>query len=348
MPDVIKALLEVLTEFDKLKKSSSNSKALTQRRAEKCITIQDAVMRTEGTIFPVLELKDALESIRVLGSSFYKSHYVGDLIPTSDGKIKWSPSDRFPIRKYRLEASDDRLGSVEIFEMPKKGSEGVIRRRYILGVDPYDDDTGTSLGSVFVFDTFNQCIVAEYTGRPNFADDFFEIVRKLSVFYEAECCYESNKKGLFNYFSQKNCLYLLSDNPSILVDKELAKGHQIGNKSKGIHATAEINAWARRLQRDWLLKDASGIFQEYNEDGDQITQKLNLHTIKSTPYMEELIAWNGDINTDRVSAMGMVMILNEEYKKFNQSYTSKEPEKDFTSSKYFEQYTSNSFSYGRG
>jgi hypothetical protein len=52
-----------------------------------------------------------------------------------------------------------------------------------------------------VLDLFTDRIVAEYTGRQDYANDNFEIVRLLCLFYNGKCLYEQNKKGLFSYFS---------------------------------------------------------------------------------------------------------------------------------------------------
>lgn len=345
--DVIKALAHIMLERFKVKYNTSKPEAITGHIAEHPISISESIMRKEGSIFPITDLKEYLDNCKSQGISFFNQHYIGELFADGAGLIKWRPvNDKIPLRQFKLSASDSKLGCVEIFEMPKRDSEGIMKKRYIAGIDPIDDDTGTSLASIFIFDTFNQCIVAEYTGRPKFADDFFEICRRLIVFYSGEACYENNKKGLFAYFSQRNCTYLLSGNPTILVDKEMMKGGQYGNKSVGVHATDDINAYARRLIRNWLIKPASDVFQEFDAEGNQITQKLNLHCIKSLPLLEELIAWDGNINTDRVSAMGMVMILNEEYKKINQVYETKVKEEDFFSSDYWDQYQSKPFSYG--
>ena len=139
----------------------------------------------------------------------------------------------------------------------------------------------------------------------------------------------------------------MCDTPSFLYDKELVKKGGYGNTLKGTRATPEVNAYARRLLRDWLLTEAHQIFQEYDDNYNIIEKKLNMHTIKSIPFLEELTVWNGDLNCDRVSGAGMCMILNEEYKKYNQVFTEKTSEKDFASNEYWSQYASSGgFSYG--
>lgn len=50
----------------------------------------------------------------------------------------------------------------------------------------------SSLSSTFVFDLFEDTIVAEFTGRNNFAEENFEIVRLLCLFYNAKLNYEAH------------------------------------------------------------------------------------------------------------------------------------------------------------
>ena len=303
-PDVIKALIEILKDRYIVKYNSQDPNAITQKKAEEPITPQEAVMRTEGTLFPVSDLKEYLESIAPIREKFLAEHYVGDLIRNSQGKIEFKPnSDLYPIRSY--DKDSNKQGAIEIFEMPKTNGEGeVTRGRYIAGIDPIDADTGTSLFSMHVMDTFTDRIVAEYSGRPRLAEEAYELALRLLEFYNAEANYESNLKGLFSYFDKKNALHRLCDTPQILRDMDYVKATNLyGNKAKGSHASKPLNAWNRKLQADWMLTKAIG---------DDESEKLNLHTLRSIAYIEEAIKWNSDGNFDRVSAMGMLMILRED------------------------------------
>lgn len=311
-PDVIKALVEILEDRFIVKYNASDPKAITQKKAEECITPQEAVLRTTGTIFPVADLKEYLESIFPRKESFLAEHYVGDLIYNEKGNIKWQPNPSiYPIRSYdKLPA--DKTGAVEIFEMPKRNYNGDIASgRYIAGIDPIDADAGTSLFSVLVMDSFTDRIVAEYTGRPRTAKQAYDITLKLLEFYNAQANYENNLKGLFSYFDSKNKLYLLADTPQILKDMELIKAaNAYGNRAKGTTANPRVNSWARLLQADWLL--------EQTLTGDENDTRLNLHRLRSIAYIEELIYWNPDGNFDRVSAAGMLFILREDRLKRSQ------------------------------
>jgi hypothetical protein len=310
-PDVIKSLIEILKSRFNIKYSSTDPNAITQKKAEEPITPQEAIMRTEGTVFPVADLKDYLESVMMQRDTFLAEHYVGELVRGQDGKLKWRPnSDKYPIRSYDKDTAN-REGCLEIFEMPKENANGEIPRgRYIAGIDPIDADAGTSLFSILVMDTFTDRIVAEYTGRPKLAEEAYELALRILEFYNAEANYESNLKGLFSYFDKRNSLHRLCDVPQILKDMEFVKGTNLyGNKAKGTLANARVNKWGRVLQADWMLTKA------YGED----ENKLNLHTLRSIPYIEECIKWNADGNFDRVSAGIMLMILREDRYKRTQS-----------------------------
>ena len=310
-PDVIKALVEILSDRFVVKYGSSDSSAITQKKAEEPITPQEAIMRTEGTMFPVADIKEFLESISPKKESFLAEHYIGELVLNNMGDVEWKPnSDIHPLRSY--DSSDgDKTGCLEIFEMPRKNANGDIPRgRYIFGIDPIDADTGTSLFSIIGLDTFTDRIVCEYSGRPRLANDAYEIALRTLKFYNGEANYESNLKGLFSYFDSKNCLHFLADVPQVLRDMDMVKSTNLyGNKAKGTHANKEINKWGRMLQAQWMQTKAHG------DDDDN---RLNLHRIRSIPYLEECIAWNSDGNFDRVSSAGMLFILREDrFKRIN-------------------------------
>jgi hypothetical protein len=310
-PDVIKALIEILSDRHLVKYSSTDPSAITQKKAEECITPQDAIMRTEGTVFPVSDLKDYLETIMVRKESFLAEHYVGELVRTGDGKLKWRlNNDKFPLRSYDKDTAN-REGCLEIFEMPSTNADGEIANgRYIAGIDPIDADSGTSLFSIQVMDLFTDRIVAEFSGRPRLAEEAYEISLRLLEFYNAVANYEKNLKGLFSYFDKKNALFRLCDTPQILKDMQMTKDMGYGNTSKGTMANAEVNKWGRKLQADWMNTPV---------EDEENPGKLKLHTLRGLAYIEECIKWNSDGNFDRVSAGGMLFILREDRYKRTQS-----------------------------
>jgi len=310
--DVIKALLEILNDRYIVKYNSTDVNMITKRISELPITPAEAILRATKNLFPITELTERLTEIDN-NPAFYNETYIGELVTQKDGSIEFKPTYDTPIRDYPLK--DNKLaGALEIFEMPLRDiNDKVFPERYIIGHDPTDNDESNtlSLSSTFVLDLWTDRIVAEYTGRQHFAEDNYEILRKLCIFYNAKCLYENNIKGVFSYFSQKNCLYLLADTPEYLVDRQLIKGLGYGNTSKGVRATLPINNYANKLIQQWLLKPCTKLQKQI--DGSEIeVQVPNLFNIKNRALLKELILYNPNINVDRVRALGLAMLYREE------------------------------------
>lgn len=183
--------------------------------------------------------------------------------------------------------------------------EYMVRNILTHNCDPYDmNESGTnSLGSVIIFKRFKageawtDVIVAEYSGRPATADEFYENVRKLLLFYNARCLYENEKIGIYQHFINKHCDYLLSDQPDKVI-AQIFRDSRV-NRKKGCHMTKQVRQYAEEKINEWLR-------EEY-EPGHP-----NLERIYSEPLLEELIMNNGERNVDRVIALCMVMIYREE------------------------------------
>lgn len=309
--DVIKALIEIFLNRYRIKYNSTDPNTIIKTIAEIPITPSEAIIKTGVNMFPVTDLSERLGQLDN-NPREYDDVYVGELSIDKSGKVDFKPSSRQPIRDFPHK--DNKIeGAIEIYKMPEKDKSGkVFDNRYICGNDPYDDDSSDtmSLGSMYILDLWTDTIVAEYTGRPAFAEDFYEICRKMCLFYNARMNYENNKKGLFAYFSKMNCLYLLSDTLDFLRDKDMIKGYGYGNKSKGVNATAPINAYARNLLRSWLLKPVPMV---QTIDGEEKEVMIpNLYRLRSRALIKELILYNSEGNFDRISAMGMLMLLRED------------------------------------
>lgn len=326
--DVVKALIEILIARYKAK-YSADPKSVLRVIAEDPITPAEAIIKVKAAYFPITALTERLSQLDQ-DVHAYDDVYIGKLVQNSNG-VEFTPTSDIPIRKFGVE--NDTPGAVEIFEMPEKDRSGKVpHTRYIIGHDPVDNDQAesSSLSSTFVLDLWTDKIVAEYTGRQSFADDNFETVRLLCLFYNAKCLYESNKKGIFAYFGKMNCTHLLADTPEFLRDKQLIKYNSFGSNAKGVNASAAINAYANNLIRDWLMKPVTII---QNVDGEDVEVTVyNLNFLRNRALIEELIAFNPEINVDRIRALGMVMLYREE-KMFlyqgNPSRDSEEVPKDY-------------------
>lgn len=308
--DVVKALIQILINRYKAKYSADPNSVL-RVIAEMPITPAEAIIKVRTAYFPVPLLTERLSQLDADPKAF-DDVYVGQLFQNpKNGEVEFKITEDTPIRKFGVPNTEK--GAIEIFEMPEKDSSGkVFNNRYIIGHDPINNDAAesSSLSSTIVLDLFTDKIVAEYTGRQAFADENFEIVRLLCVFYNALCLYESNNKGIYAYFQRMQSTHLLADTPEYLREKQLVKYSAWGSSRKGVAASAGINDYANNLIRDWLLKPVPIIVKENDEDK-QITVP-NLSFLRNRALIEELIAFTPEINVDRVRALGMVMLYREE------------------------------------
>lgn len=329
--DVVQALIEILMNRYRVKYNSTDPNTVIKTIAEVPITPAEAIVKTGVNMFPVTDLTERLGQLDA-NPREYDDVYVGDLTINSSKEVEFKPTSDQPIREFPHK--DNKIeGAIEIYKLPEKDRSGrVFDNRYILGCDPYDDDESNtmSLGSVYVLDLWTDKVVAEYTGRPLFADDFYEICRKMCLFYNGRMNYENNKKGLFAYFSKMNCLYLLTDVLDFLKDKDMVKGSSYGNKAKGTNATAAINAYAKNLLRSWLLRPVPVIQTIDGED--QEVMIPNLYTLRSRALIKELILYNSEGNFDRISSMGMLMLLREDKMILYEGEVSKSKEEDASAS----------------
>ena len=307
--DVIKALIEILTARYEAK-YSADPKSVLRVIAEDPITPAEAIIKVKSAYFPVPSLTERLTQLDT-NPEIFNDIYTGDLVLDDSGEVKFVPTSTPPIRKYGVE--NDTVGTIEFFQMPEKNRDGkVYENRYIIGHDPVDNDEAesSSLSSTFVLDLYTDTIVAEYTGRHQFAEENYEVVRLLCLFYKAKCLYESNKKGIYAYFSKLNCTNLLADTPEYLRDKQMVKYSSFGSNSKGVNASAAINNYANGLLRDWLLKPVPMIIEEGGEVRE--TTVPNLYRIKNRALLEELINYTPELNVDRIRSLGMAMLYREE------------------------------------
>lgn len=308
--DVVKALIQVLMNRYKAK-YSSDPESLISVIAEMPITPAEAIIKVRTSYFPTAALTERLTQLDSDPKAF-NDIYVGNLIQDNkSGEVKFQMTDDVPIRKYPV--PNITKGALEIYNMPEKDSNNqVYNGRYIIGHDPVDNDQAesSSLSSTIVFDLFTDRIVAEYTGRQQFADENFEILRLLCLFYNAKCLYESNLKGAFAYFSKMHCVHLLADTPEYLRDKQLVKYSSFGSNAKGVNAGHAINDFANNRIRDWLLKPVT---TDIITDGIAKTVTLpNLYFLRNRALIEELIDYEPEANVDRIRALGMVMLYREE------------------------------------
>lgn len=295
------AIQELINQRNKIKDGGASQTSIDRFISERPLKPQEAVLELGKNIFPRKLLMDQLTRIRT-NKKLQSMKHIVDLSWGENGQVIATEKKSGDITTYHLKKDDKPSGSVVIWEYPVKDPPFGL---YIGGCDPYDHDESftNSLGSTFIFkriqagEAWQDVIVAEYSGRPDRAEDYYENVRKLLLFYNARLLFENERKGIYPYFTNKHCDYLLADQPDKVIT-EIFKDSKVSRR-KGCHMTKQIRAYGEGLILEWLM-------EEY-EPG-----HLNIERVYSEPLIEELIENDGVKNVDRLIALCMVMLYREE------------------------------------
>lgn len=263
------------------------------------IVPSEAFLVQQGNVFPVAELKEHLSNLesrdrnKELGAT-------GWIQRNGEGIAHFKVDHDMFEADYPTKYSKDPKGAVVIWEQPvDKPPYGA----YIAGIDSIDQDqadSSSSMGSIIIYkrlinsDQTYHLPVAEYTGRPEFASDFYEQCRRLLEYYNAKALYENQTPGIKAYFETRNCLHLLHRQPVII--KSISPNSKV-DRTFGTHMTSQIKDAIEIMTRDWLKTELTpGVLQ--------------LTKILSIPLLKELIAYNKDGNFDRVIAF-MLCIMQD-------------------------------------
>ena len=295
------AMEELIKQRNIVKDGGASQSSIDRFISERPLKPQEAVLELGKNIFPRKLLMDQLTKIRT-NKKIQSMKHIVDLSWDGSGGVKATEKKSGDITTYHLKKDDKPEGSVVIWEYPINDPPFGL---YIGGCDPYDHDESftNSLGSTFIFkrvragEAWNDVIVAEYTGRPATAEEYYENVRKLLIFYNARLLFENERKGIYPYFTNKHCDYLLADQPDKVIS-EIFKDSKV-QRRKGCHMTNSIRAYGEGLILEWLM-------DEYEEG------HPNIERIYSEALLEELIENDGVRNVDRVIALCMVMLYREE------------------------------------
>lgn len=295
------AMEELIKQRNIVKDGGASQSSIDRFISERPLKPQEAVLELGKNIFPRKLLMDQLTKIRT-NKKIQSMKHIVDLSWDGSGGVKATEKKSGDITTYHLKKDDKPEGSIVIWEYPINNPPFGL---YIGGCDPYDHDESftNSLGSTFIFkrvragEAWNDVIVAEYTGRPATAEEYYENVRKLLIFYNARLLFENERKGIYPYFTNKHCDYLLADQPDKVIS-EIFKDSKV-QRRKGCHMTNSIRAYGEGLILEWLM-------DEYEEG------HPNIERIYSEALLEELIENDGVRNVDRVIALCMVMLYREE------------------------------------
>ena len=289
---------------EKLKKNAKKKESYENEIVQRPIVHSEVFLMTNNSILPTADLKEHRDNMLTMQTDPSIKGLEGWMHLDEKGSayFKWDP-DNYKAASYPVDLKTDNTGAVCIWEKPDEGCE---YGWYVAGNDPYDFDkapNSVSLGSVIIIKRATPLnggfdrIVAEYTGRPQLATEFYEQVRRLLRWYgNANCLYENEKQQIKEHFKKMHSIDLLAYTPGVLKANETSKTAR--TRVYGQHMPIQVKNECEIYLREWLLQPIG--------DG-----KLQLHTIKSIPLLDELIAYNVDGNFDRVIALmlGIIQLI---------------------------------------
>lgn len=295
-----------LKERETILTNSSNGLGVIQRRVQEYpLKPSEAFLTVSTNDFPVTELRNRLNIIEREKLNEKKGQAVH--LFKEEGKVRVTPdlkNELVPVWNYKPKTLD-LSGCPVVYEYPIPNPPKGL---YKIGYDPYQQDQGTSLASVYVYKgnaTFTysrDTLVASYVGRMKTADDTHRIVEMLAELYNAEIMHENMIRDVKSYFEKKRKLHLLAAQPDAVISKNI-KNSKVA-RVYGIHMNDQLKDAGAKYIKQWLLKE-----RDIDEFGNKI---LNLDTLNDPGLIEELILFNKKGNFDRVMSFMMIMFQLEE------------------------------------
>lgn len=301
-----KALKEYDTRREKKRKAKSTS-ALELEQMNYPLKPSEIFLNKAVNKFSAKDASAQLSNLisGVVPDDSYKGHFV-----LAEDGVSWVTTNAMPIREFPITNKTlDLDGCVEIFKMPVKTAAGIIPSgRYAASLDPIDDDDNQdvtrSLQSFWILDLWTDELVLEYSARTRFSKEFYEQCRRALIFYNALLLYENQKKGIFQYFDNMNCTYLMADTPRFLKEIGLQKINTVGNRSKGVYMSDGLKPLGLDLLVAWT---------DTKLPGSELTR---MYSIRSHALLKEIRFFAKGKNSDRISSLLVLMIYRESLVKY--------------------------------
>ena len=295
---------EVLKYFAYRRSLCETADSLREEQLNYPIFVEEMWNSRQGSIFPKEQIKKRLNQLTLMKNRKEDHKFRKFCNLTWDlGKveIEWVESERavkidtFKESQGENSKKKDTDTNIIIYELPEPNSPPDM---YLFSCDTYvaDEKTeGSSLGSVFILKNpkymaqgyTGNIIVAEYTGKPDSRNIFYDNVLKLMTLYNAgdrTLMFEANRGAdkLTEYFKKMNKEYLLAFTPDKYKNtfKE-AKSNKYGYVVGVFEAKTELLTYFA----EWLLEPNGDYF--------------NVELINSIGLLSELLAYDAKADKDK-------------------------------------------------
>lgn len=308
--------------------------ALQHQKTNYPIIPSEMFMNDRSNIFPIYEIQKQIKFLITNKKRIDNFTNYGNLIYDMDSPngVSFTPdvdSSIVPITDYPTKKGINLRGAITIYEHPP---EIIPKGLYKVVYDPVRDENidtmskGVSLAAIYVYKTiqrfdgvFDQ-LVAHYVGRTQNTDDIHETALKLAQYYGTKVFVEMNLPGFYKYCIHARKLHMLESTPMLTIGKVVPNGKQRYNV--GMYMSETLKIQGEQYLNRWLLQIRD---VEYDEIGNILREKRNIDYIYDKALLEELLQYNRVLNTDRISAMFLLMYLVEEAKEKPQVTDNAEP-----------------------
>lgn len=270
----------------------------------------EAFFISSGTFFPQQIIADQLR--RIQSDNRLKTYGQKGVMKREAAGVDFEPKEGLYECPYPYK-KELRKGCVVIYEKPELVDGEVPRGLYIASLDPYAQKSADtdSVASAFIYKkclshdkTYNM-IVAEYTGRPETLEEYYDALILLLEYYNAVLLFENNIQGVQQHFTLRRSLRYLALQPKSAIASVIPKSTV--DRHYGVHMNPQLKIAGLTWLAEWLKEEkAPGHY--------------NVNDIWSEHLLRELLVFDNDPkkNFDRVSSMIILMFLMQEEKfRFN-------------------------------
>jgi len=297
------AIKIIKEEIEKAKKDS-DSKAELKARMYFPLTVDDCFLTDSGNEFPIELCRAQLRKL--------EDNPVGipvELFLDLDGKVKRKFSNKKPIVDFPVKPISSKEGVIVIYEDPIFNAPYGL---YIAGTDPYKHSVSRysdSVGSTYIYkrvhtltgEGYQDTMVAQYAGRPDKIETWYENTRLLLKYYGAIDLCENEDYNFIQYMIGLNeAEQHLFHKPEFI--KQLIPNSK-SFREYGVNATEKLNNYLIGNQKKYLTEV---IDVERDEKGNVVKQILGVSRILDPMLLKEYIAYNANRgNYDRIRAFGL-------------------------------------------
>lgn len=292
---------EVLDAEEALAAKSIDPTAYIKQKMYNPRKIADMFLTPDVNPFNIAELQRQKEYLLAnpIGTAYTLEKVNGIVIPKLSNK---QAIHEYPLQNMLV----DKDAPIIFYDMPKYTDHYDLQ---IIGVDSYNEDEGTSLGSIYGFrrehtdltDNFQKTMIFSYTARPQKLRDFHKNALLLQELCNGQVLFEVSGNSFLQYFDERHKAQHIMDTYNI--QKEMNPRSNTST-TKGLRANEPNNKFRLNVTKDYLEEDLGN-------------GRLGYSRILDPVLCDELIQWDGEKNADRYDAFSYGIVHMYAKQKYN-------------------------------